>query len=151
MPLVAGCKSTYSKIEFCDLFKDDRSMIHVKRYCGSATLSHLFAQGAVSGQLFRSDAQFREKLNNKLPIGHKLTNPTINPQAENFDVVFAIVTDKKLPEELPFFSKVTLKNAYTLLSALGYNVSITQIKPDPAVVKKLNCKATTQVKLPTAA
>ena len=36
-----------SAIEFCDLFRDDRKLVHVKRYGGSAPLSHHFSQGEV--------------------------------------------------------------------------------------------------------
>jgi len=55
-----------SSIEFCDLYSIERDMIHVKRYSGSGTLSHLFSQASVSGQLFKSDAAFRGKVNTKL-------------------------------------------------------------------------------------
>ena len=57
----------HSKIEFCDVYTADRKMIHVKRYGGSSVLSHLFAQGLVSAELFAGDAEFRKKLNDKLP------------------------------------------------------------------------------------
>jgi uncharacterized protein (TIGR04141 family) len=36
---------SHNQIEFCDLFDRDRRFIHVKRYSGSATLSHLFKCG----------------------------------------------------------------------------------------------------------
>ena len=50
-----------SKIEFCDLLTDDKSLIHVKRYSGSRDLSHLFTQGTVSGELLLTDTDFRAR------------------------------------------------------------------------------------------
>ncbi|GAA2028318.1 hypothetical protein GCM10009740_17340 [Terrabacter terrae] len=40
-------------IEVCDLLSSDRHLIHVKRHLSSSTLSHLFAQGIVSGNSCR--------------------------------------------------------------------------------------------------
>src|SRR4029077_910475 len=45
-----------SPIEFCDLYSDDRRLIHVKRYGQSSILSHLFMQGVVSAHCLLSDS-----------------------------------------------------------------------------------------------
>ena len=37
----------HSSIEFCDLATNDKQLIHVKRYGGSAQFSHLFNQGGI--------------------------------------------------------------------------------------------------------
>lgn len=55
------------QVEFCDLYSRSRQMIHIKRYRGSATLSHLFSQGVVSGELFCAIPEFREGVNGYLP------------------------------------------------------------------------------------
>lgn len=133
----------YDKIEFCDLIRNGTDLIHVKYYRSSGTLSHLFAQGFVAGEAFVKDDDFRCKLNEKLPASIKLKDPKARPQANAFNIVYAIATTKALPAELPFFSKVTLRNALKTLRALGYKVQIATIKVDPAIIAKKKCKPKT--------
>lgn len=124
----------HSAIEFCDLMTDDKKLVHVKRYSGSAQLSHLFAQGAVSGELFVQDAQFREKLNEKLPQGHKLADPAEQPDPREYEIVFAIVVGSD-DLDIPFFSKVSLRNARRRLRGYGYTVTkkrIASVKAEAA-------------------
>ncbi|MDR3547139.1 MAG: TIGR04141 family sporadically distributed protein [Candidatus Pacebacteria bacterium] len=114
----------HSKIEFCDIFTGDRKLIHVKKYGGSSVLSHLFSQGSVSGELFVSDGEFRAKLNQELPRGYKLTNPRgSRPDARQYEVVYAIISNSQNPLEMPFFSKVSLRNARRRLTSYGYTVT----------------------------
>lgn len=126
----------HDKIEFCDLIKDNSEFVHVKYYRSSATLSHLFAQASVAAETFVRDEEFREKLNPKLPPGVQSMNPRARPAVSRFKIVYAIVTTKRLPIELPFFSKVTLKNAVSTLRALGFDVHIARIDIAPTVLKK---------------
>ena len=84
-PIVHG--GGHSRIEFCDLLSRDRKIIHVKRYGNSSVLSHLFAQGVVSGELFISDPEFRMKLNGKLPPDLRLPDPQSRPAAEQYEIV----------------------------------------------------------------
>jgi len=119
----------YNKIEACDLFSKSGSFIHVKRYGGSSSLSHLFAQGLVSGELFQTDAYFREKVNGLLPDTHKLANITAHPTPGQYQIVFAIISDSEGDElELPFFSRLNLRHAVRRLTGYGYKVSIAKIK-----------------------
>lgn len=118
---------SYDKIEFCDLLKDHRTLIHVKFYRSSSTLSHLFAQGHVAAETFVKDDLFRERLNTKLPAASRLADTQSRPDASQYSVIYAIATNKTLPAELPFFSKVTLKNATRTLRALNYDVALTRI------------------------
>lgn len=120
----------YSKIEFCDLYSKNKKLIHVKYYGGSSVLSHLFSQGVVSGELFISDSKFREKVNEKLPNSHKLLNTEDKPKATEYDVIFGIISHSKKDLEIPFFSKVTLKNARKRLEAYGYKVYLQKIESD---------------------
>lgn len=69
-----------STIEFCDLYSASKDILHLKRYGQSSTLSHLFSQGLVSGELFRMEAAFRKKVNRKLPKSHKLRDPKQPPK-----------------------------------------------------------------------
>lgn len=130
----------YDKLEHCDLIKDGSEFIHVKLYRSSSTLSHLFAQGFVAAEAFIKDSEYREKLNPKLPPSIKLIDPKLRPDPSKYKLVYAIATKKDIPVELPFFSKVTLKNALKTLRALNYNVSLAKIEIDPTWLKTKRCK-----------
>lgn len=129
-----------SKVEFCDLIKGSSDFIHVKYYSGSQSMSHLFSQGFVGSELFISDSEFRGKLNEKLPAHIKLADHIIRPDAKNYKLVFAIATDKNLPEDLPLFSKINLKNFYKSISNFGYEVRICKIAVDPSIYRKKICR-----------
>ena len=117
-----------SSIEFCDIYdSDNRRFIHVKNYYGSSALSHLFAQGRVSGQLFLNDKPFRVKVKEKegtLPF-----DVDVAPKASDYKVVFGVISDSTNDLNLPFFSKVNLKNEKKLLEAFGFSeIYLTKIQ-----------------------
>lgn len=118
----------HSTIEFCDLFTTDKRLVHVKRYGASSVLSHLFAQGVVSGELFASDADFRQKLNAELPAGHKLAAPGSRPNTNEYEIVYAIISNSTQPLDIPFFSKVSLRTAKRRLASFGYKVAIKKVQ-----------------------
>ena len=118
----------YSKIEFCDVFIGGTRIVHVKRYGGSGTLSHLFAQGVVSGELFQSDVAFREKVNDRLPEVFQLNELATPPGQKGYEIVFAIISVSPGSElNLPFFSRLGLRYAAQRLAAFGYKVSVAKI------------------------
>jgi uncharacterized protein (TIGR04141 family) len=118
-----------SPIEFCDLYSDNRRLIHVKRYGQSSILSHLFMQGLVSADCLLSDSQFRLELNKKLPASHSIHQPHTRPSLDQYEVAFAIGSTETGQLRLPFFSRVTLKNAArTLLESFGYRVTLNKIR-----------------------
>lgn len=120
-----------SPIEFCDLFSDERRLIHVKRYGQSSILSHLFMQGLVSANSLLSDAQFRLAVNKHLPPSHELADPNSRPLPSAYEVVFAIGSSEVGPLKLPFFSRVTLRNVVrSLTQSFGYRASLTKIRVD---------------------
>jgi uncharacterized protein (TIGR04141 family) len=119
-----------SSIEFCDLYTKEKHLIHVKRYGGSSVLSHLFSQGMVATRILLSDADFRQKANEKLPTTHRLIKPETKPNAADFEVVFAIISNAKTKLELPFFSKVNLSNCYKQFQLMGMRVSLHVIPID---------------------
>ncbi len=129
-----------SKFEFADLVINKKDLIHVKYYRSSSTLSHLFSQGLVSAELFVSDKEFRRKLNVKLPDDIKLKNTELRPQASDYTIIYAIATNKEIPQRLPFFSKITLKNTIKSLHTLGFNVKLLKIDVDPLLEIKKNGK-----------
>lgn len=112
-----------SKIEFCDLIAAKRDLVHIKRYGQSAALSHLFAQGLTSGELFQTDPEFRKALNAKLPEEHRLADPAKPPNRGEYRIVFAIVSDRPGSLALPFFSRLNLKHAARRLGGYGFRVA----------------------------
>ena len=132
----------YSKIEFCDLFSFNGDIIHVKRYGASSVLSHLFAQGRVSGDLFQMDKEFRVKVSKKLPEGFKIRNIHDRPQNDSYQVVYAIISEAPGELDIPFFSRLNLKNSARNLLGLGYRVAKLKIdvEPEKAKLKKYRPK-----------
>lgn len=116
-----------SKIEVCDILTDDRKFVHVKAHIKSATLSHLFAQGAVSAQCFR-DKRFRTEAGKKCPASHA---PLFSgdPLPKDYEVVFAIMSTAPgdIRDALPFFSKQSLVNAAQVIEGLGHPLCIAKI------------------------
>jgi len=115
------------QVEVCDLYWAHRAFIHVKRYGASSALSHLFSQGAVSAQLFQSDPRFRAEFAKKLPKTHLWGAASDPVRTQDFEVGYAIIMKGAKPLNLPFFSKVNLKNAASLLRSFGYRVTLTAI------------------------
>ena len=112
-----------SRVEFCDLYSNNKEIIHVKKYGGANLLSHLFAQALVSGDCFLHEPPFRAEVNKFLPQGFKLANSKEQPIAREYEVCVAVMSKVKGPLELPFFSKVSLKHAARNLRNLGYKVT----------------------------
>ena len=109
----------YSSIELCDLLdKKNKIFIHVKKYSGSSTLSHLFSQAEVSSQLILQDQDFIKKAKEKEPLLNEVFTENFNPN--DYSIVFGIIHDKNKKLDIPFFSKVKFKNTLSLLNAFGY-------------------------------
>ena len=120
-------RSWQDRIEFCDLYRADRKMIHVKRYSGgSATLSHLFAQGSVSLRCLLTDRRFLADVDQKLQPTHSFAGEVPDPQTCH--VVFAIVAEPGRDLRLPFFSRVALRNSAEVIQNLGAHVSFQPIE-----------------------
>ncbi len=121
-------------VELCDILTSSRQLVHVKRYSGSATLSHLFAQARNSAELLLTNRDFRTAARD-----HIRDLPNSDPRfdfinAENiqtseFEVVLAII--KKWGDAgidtLPFFAKVSLRRALMDLTSWGYIVSVERV------------------------
>lgn len=123
-----------SKIEFCDVFSKDKRMIFVKHYGASSVLSHFFQQGMNSAEYLNAAPEFRNKLNKVLPPAWQLVNPNHRLNTEQFEIIFAIISrDPKERPDIPFFSKVSLKNVVRRLKGYRYQVTlkkITSLKAD---------------------
>jgi uncharacterized protein (TIGR04141 family) len=118
--------SGVSRIEVCDLFSGKGHFIHVKKETASATLSHLFAQGSVSATLFCDHEPYRDFVAKQLkgPM-KKLVNPK-KVSCPDFRVVYAITAPptRKLPDDLPFFSKVNLLYHLQSIERMGYETGL---------------------------
>ncbi len=120
-----------TNIEFCDIFSKSKQLIHVKRKTRSATLSHLFAQGTVSAQLFIQDAlvrkQVKDIIRNESPGGGFLQHiPDGRPNPADYEVVYGIIAkpNAKWPLSLPFFSQVNLMHSCRQLETLGFRYAL---------------------------
>jgi uncharacterized protein (TIGR04141 family) len=113
-------------IEICDiLHQKSNTFIHVKKWGQSAVLSHLFAQGLVSADLFLHDTSFREEARKR--IGGTWV-PKERPNAEHYEVAFALISRSQKKIDLPFFSQVNLRACSERLQAFGYRVTLTKIQ-----------------------
>ncbi len=134
-----------SPIEICDILTTRGDFIHVKRKLGSSSLSHLFAQGNVSGDLFLMSKDYREATLNKIQdaeaeraqdtndnsFNGKFSTFDVNRiSASDYTVVYAIIAKwngRSFVEALPFFSKVNLRRHVIDLRRMGYNIRYKRI------------------------
>jgi uncharacterized protein (TIGR04141 family) len=117
----------HDQIEFCDLYRRNKKIVHVKRYAGSsAPLSHLCGQAIVSATVFKRDSEFRSMVNEELPAEFRPVTAIPNPH--EYEVVFGIVSMSPRPLVLPLFSRINLKNACSRLEDLGYSASLLKIQ-----------------------
>jgi|SRR3989339_618537 len=114
------------KIEFADLVKSDKHLVHVKKYGASAVLSHLFSQGLVSADMLLTDKPFRKEVNSKLISSHKSVVLENDPNPSEYTIVYAIGTSKN-DLKLPFFSIINYRNIKKQLSLYRYNVLLVKI------------------------
>lgn len=119
-----------TRLEVCDLFSSKREFIHVKRYGGSsAPLSHLFAQGLNSATAWLADADYRDAANALLPDAFQIERCRRRPDPSEYTVIFAVVSRSKkaIEQSLPFFSRLSLRNAARQLQSVGYQVALVKI------------------------
>jgi uncharacterized protein (TIGR04141 family) len=113
-------------VEICDvLHRKSNTFVHVKKWGQSAVLSHLFAQGLVSADLFLHDAGFREEARKR--IGGDWV-PKDRPHADRYEVAFALISRSLKKIDLPFFSQVNLRACVERLQAFGYRVTLTKVQ-----------------------
>lgn len=126
-------------VEPCDILRvveDKFELVHVKIGTSSANLSHLFNQAVNSAELLRSEKRSSAKLH-KL-VEKKADSATADSlieavERDQFAVAIAIVSHKRSPERksdnLPIFSRISLRRALRSLSAMRVPVSV-QLVPD---------------------
>lgn len=118
---------TGNKVELCDVMTHDNKLIHIKKNGGSAYLSHLFNQAAVSAELLL-DNTFRNKVNTKMSKFKFDKKFPTNFKANDYTIIIGIIN--KYHDErpkIPFFSKVSLRYAINSMKNLGYKVQLKNI------------------------
>lgn len=127
-------------MEFCDVFSKSKELIHIKRYSGSATLSHLFYQGMASAEFFQMDPDYRKLVLSKLPKQFQIFTADARPAFEEYHVVFGIIKSSKKQLTMPFFSRVGIRHAVRRLQGFGYRVSLAKIDVADERSKRKKCR-----------
>ncbi len=115
-----------SKVEPCDIFTRNKQLIHVKKGQSSSALSHLFSQAAVSARILAADVGMKNHINELVKNKFGANFISKNEMSSNFEVIFAIITEKKdrVEQVLPFFSMVNLYQTIENLKSMEFNYSI---------------------------
>lgn len=123
-----------TQVEPCDLLRvtgDKVEFIHVKIGTSSSTLSHLFNQAANSAQLLSSDPSAVDKLIalvDKRAGTSKAETVKKALAAGSYSVSIAIVSHKqtidKKSDNLPFFSRISLRRALKTLVAMRVSATV---------------------------
>ena len=115
----------HSSIEVCDLLRKDGMFVHAKKRSASSTLSHLWAQGAVSARTLKSSDEFRSKAVDKVPPEFAGLFGAA-PETDQFELVYLILgADSAAPvSQLPFFSKVALSQVLQDVALAGFRLSV---------------------------
>jgi uncharacterized protein (TIGR04141 family) len=126
-------------VEPCDILRteDDKfELVHVKIGTSSANLSHLFNQAVNSAELLRTVEQSRQKLHKLVEkrAGSSMADSVLAAvKSDQFEVAIAIVSHKRTPDRksdnLPIFSRISLRRALRSLSAMRVPVTV-QLVPD---------------------
>lgn len=118
----------------CDLLDvQGRRFIQVKKNSRkSSILSHFFKQGSNSDQMLIKYPRFREIFVSKIRELYGKDNADIfdNNISENWTVEFQIadIPRRNVEYDIPFFSKLTLRDEARNLEALRYKVAIKFIR-----------------------
>lgn len=123
-------KRKQDQVEISDVITIDKEYICVKTYKNSSSvLSHLFMQGIVSAELLIECKDYRNKIKNS--VKHKFSDfiDINNPKRDEITFVYAIAMKKdgRLSSNLPFFSKISLRQSIKNLTKMGFNVKLIRI------------------------
>ncbi|MET8258187.1 DUF6119 family protein [Micromonospora sp. NPDC005205] len=114
--------------EACDLLGPDNELIHVKRSRGSSALSHLFAQGAVSVDALRYEADARTALVEM--VKRQPSGRVVDLNFQPRKVIYAIALGSGKPltvDSLFTFAQVALYRAMKSLRNEGVGVEVVGI------------------------
>jgi uncharacterized protein (TIGR04141 family) len=121
-------KDEAGKVEICDVFTAAGDFVHVKRDFEAEAMSHLFAQGSVSAELFTYRPQYRDRLRELLAAEPSVAQavPVDVPQPRQFRVAFGIITDEpsRVPNRLPVFSRVHLAQMADQIERAVFRITV---------------------------
>jgi len=115
-------------VEACDLLHRDGFLIHVKRYNGSQTLSHLFSQGAISAELLNGDSVMKGDFIDKVASKDPSFQGTAEAAPITVTYAIAIKDSYDLPLDLPTFSKVNLRDFAKRLNRMKVRPTVARIR-----------------------
>lgn len=118
------------QVEISDVVTINKEYICVKTYkSSSSVLSHLFMQGIVSAELLIECKEYRKKIQSSVKHKFKSFIDIKNPQRTEITFVYAIAMKKegRLSTNLPFFSKISLRQSIKNLTKMGFNVKLIRI------------------------
>lgn len=129
------------KNEICDVYDvAGKRFIHVKMGKSSPSISHLLRQGVFSATALRrnideAQTKFRQHL---LDYGCRDTGaeaPVPDPfTPSDYTAVFACVIGENLEKNIPFFSKVSFRDAALILADMGYIYRFGYVKKQAGTV-----------------
>lgn len=118
-------------IEVCDMLDvEGKRLIHVKKGSShSSALSHLFRQGANSAQLLRSSSDFRQHVIERIQADSPETAARFEAEFQrgiDWTVEFRIIDEPRVGGgfDIPFFSKLSFRDAVRRGEAMSYNYRI---------------------------
>jgi len=127
--------SVPTPVEICDILTRSGQLIHVKKRGRSSTLSHLFSQGVVSAELLLQSPEFRLEARTKAADADPAFGEVFStdaPERGDHEVAYVVITRGRRREDspltLPFFSLVNLRAAAQRLRALGFPVSVAEVR-----------------------
>jgi uncharacterized protein (TIGR04141 family) len=115
-----------SEVEICDILTENKEFICIKIYKNSsAALSHLFFQGSVSAELLAELKEYKKEIikEAKEKFKIKLDN---RPEIK-FVFAIAVKNSGYVFENLPIFSKISLRKAIFDIAKMGFAVQVTKI------------------------
>jgi uncharacterized protein (TIGR04141 family) len=137
-----GVDADGNAVEACDLVTQNGHFIHVKAWKSSQTFSALIKQGENSAQLIAGSQLFRDAVLAKIPKSWRSKDPWKNFSAgvptRELRIVYAIADapTKTLPDDLPFFSRLSLYDGCAALRAKFFDVRVCHIERKKAARTK---------------
>lgn len=123
-----------NRLEVCDVGLLDKNLIFSKKRSSSSTLSHLWFQATVSMQALLSDADYRQRVRNKITsLDSSFSDLAADGvKGSDFTVNYLIlgVNSENPTARLPFFSQVALYQANRRLRSMGVPVSISGVETE---------------------
>lgn len=119
--------------EICDLFRNDGSMIHVKRHSsGSASINHIFTQAKLYGHAFSAEVVTRQGMRDWIDNNQEAENVgkakadfsalvpanDIDVNEKDHELIFCILSDAEnmVLADLPFMTRYELMLAHRYLT-----------------------------------